>query len=130
MLRVFVKRPDQQTPAGQTVEDLVQTIHRMVLVRDKDVEPDDIDHLANKRVRAVGELLASQMRVGFARMEKVARERMTSADPESLLPSIILSIKPISASIKSFFSSNQLSSYMDQTNPLSELTNKRRLSTL
>ncbi|MER3413981.1 MAG: DNA-directed RNA polymerase subunit beta [Armatimonadota bacterium] len=113
-----------------TVEDLVQTIHRMVLVRDKDVEPDDIDHLANKRVRAVGELLASQMRVGFARMEKVARERMTSADPESLLPSIILSIKPISASIKSFFSSNQLSSYMDQTNPLSELTNKRRLSTL
>ncbi len=113
-----------------TVEDLAETVHRMVQVRDKEVEPDDIDHLANKRVRAVGELLASQMRTGFARMEKVARERMTSADPESLLPSIILSIKPVSSSIKSFFSSNQLSSYMDQTNPLSELTNKRRLSTL
>jgi DNA-directed RNA polymerase subunit beta len=91
---------------------------------------DDIDDLRNKRVRSIGELLQSQLRLGFVRMEKVARERMTSTDQENLLPGIILSVKPVSASIKSFFSSNQLSTFMDQTNPLSELTNKRRLSSL
>ncbi|MBL8047953.1 MAG: DNA-directed RNA polymerase subunit beta [Chthonomonas sp.] len=96
----------------------------------KEAERDDIDDLRNKRVRSVGELLAGQMRLGFVRMEKVARERMTSADQENLLPGIILSVKPVSASIKSFFSSNQLSTFMDQTNPLSEITNKRRLSSL
>lgn len=95
-----------------------------------EAERDDIDDLKNKRVRSVGELLQSQLRLGFVRMEKVARERMTSADPENLLPGIILSVKPVSASIKSFFSSNQLSTFMDQTNPLSEITNKRRLSSL
>ena len=95
-----------------------------------DAERDDIDDLKNKRVRSVGELLQSQLRLGFVRMEKVARERMTSADQDNLLPGIILSVKPVSASIKSFFSSNQLSTFMDQTNPLSEITNKRRLSSL
>jgi DNA-directed RNA polymerase subunit beta len=89
---------------------------------------DDIDHLENKRVRSVGELLYSQLRMGFLRMEKVAKERMTSMDAENIIPQVVLSVKPISASIKSFFGSSQLSQFMDQTNPLAELTHKRRLS--
>ncbi len=113
-----------------TSDDLAGTLLGMGPYLNKEVEHDDIDDLRNKRVRSVGELLQSQLRLGFVRMEKVARERMTSADQDNLLPSIILSVKPVSASIKSFFSSNQLSTFMDQTNPLSELTNKRRLSSL
>ena len=113
-----------------TAEDLASIMHAMVPYVLREAERDDIDDLKNKRVRSVGELLQSQLRLGFVRMEKVARERMTSTDQENLLPGIILSVKPVSASIKSFFSSNQLSTFMDQTNPLSELTNKRRLSSL
>jgi DNA-directed RNA polymerase subunit beta len=113
-----------------TIEDLVEGIFYMTKLWGNEVFGDDIDHLQNKRVRSVGELLLSQLRIGFVRMEKVARERMTSAEQDGLLPGIILSVKPVSASIKSFFSSNQLSTFMDQTNPLSELTNKRRLSSL
>ncbi|ARU40282.1 DNA-directed RNA polymerase subunit beta [Armatimonadetes bacterium Uphvl-Ar1] len=113
-----------------TSDDLARTLIEMEPYLKKEADHDDIDDLRNKRVRSIGELLASQLRLGFVRMEKVARERMTSADQENLLPSIILSVKPVSASIKSFFSSNQLSTFMDQTNPLSELTNKRRLSSL
>ncbi len=113
-----------------TSDDLARTMMEMQPYLTKEAEHDDIDDLRNKRVRSVGELLQSQLRLGFVRMEKVARERMTSADQDNLLPSIILSVKPVSASIKSFFSSNQLSTFMDQTNPLSELTNKRRLSSL
>ncbi len=113
-----------------TSEDLTGVLLEMIPYLTRDAERDDIDDLKNKRVRSVGELLQSQLRLGFVRMEKVARERMTSTDQENLLPGIILSVKPVSASIKSFFSSNQLSTFMDQTNPLSELTNKRRLSSL
>lgn len=91
---------------------------------------DDIDHLENKRIRSVGELLQDQLRMGFLRMEKVAKERMTSLDSENVIPQVILSVKPVSASIKSFFGSSQLSQFMDQTNPLAELTHKRRLSAL
>jgi len=113
-----------------TAEDLAMIMEKMVPYVNREAERDDIDDLKNKRVRSVGELLQSQLRLGFVRMEKVARERMTSTDQENLLPGIILSVKPVSASIKSFFSSNQLSTFMDQTNPLSEITNKRRLSSL
>ena len=113
-----------------TSDDLAGVLRAMEPYITKEAERDDIDDLRNKRVRSVGELLQSQLRLGFVRMEKVARERMTSADPDNLLPGIILSVKPVSASIKSFFSSNQLSTFMDQTNPLSEITNKRRLSSL
>jgi DNA-directed RNA polymerase subunit beta len=113
-----------------TSDDLAAVLRAMSPYLLKGAERDDIDDLRNKRVRSVGELLQSQLRLGFVRMEKVARERMTSADQDNLLPGIILSVKPVSASIKSFFSSNQLSTFMDQTNPLSELTNKRRLSSL
>ncbi len=113
-----------------TAEDLAGVLMEMEPYLRSEARRDDIDDLKNKRVRSVGELLQSQLRLGFVRMEKVARERMTSTDQENLLPGIILSVKPVSASIKSFFSSNQLSTFMDQTNPLSEITNKRRLSSL
>ena len=118
------------TARNLTAEDLAGILNAMVPYVLRESERDDIDDLKNKRVRSVGELLQSQLRLGFVRMEKVARERMTSTDQENLLPGIILSVKPVSASIKSFFSSNQLSTFMDQTNPLSEITNKRRLSSL
>ncbi|RYG44322.1 DNA-directed RNA polymerase subunit beta, partial [bacterium] len=118
------------TTRNLTCDDLAEILKAMLPYLERKAERDDIDDLKNKRVRSVGELLQSQLRLGFVRMEKVARERMTSTDQENLLPGIILSVKPISASIKSFFSSNQLSTFMDQTNPLSEITNKRRLSSL
>ncbi len=124
-----------------TKEDLVAILKYVINLnagegRDEEGKPfnmvstDDIDHLENKRIRSVGELLTSQLRMGFLRMEKVAKERMTQMDPDNVLPSVILSVKPISASIKSFFGSSQLSQFMDQTNPLAELTAKRRLSAL
>jgi DNA-directed RNA polymerase subunit beta len=91
---------------------------------------DDIDHLQNKRVRAVGELMQAQLRLGFLRMERVAKERMTSLEPEKMVAQSIISIKPISAQIKSFFGSGSLSQFMDQINPLAELAHKRRLSAL
>jgi len=91
---------------------------------------DDIDHLQNKRVRAVGEQLQTQLRTGFFRMERVARERMTNQEPEEMVPASVISIKPITAAINSFFGSGQLSQFMDQINPLAELAHKRRLSAL
>jgi len=91
---------------------------------------DDIDNLENKRVRAVGELLQNQLRLGFLRMERVARERMTSSDPDTVTAQNIISIKPITAAIKSFFGSGALSQFMDQTNPLAELAHKRRVSSM
>ncbi|MBR2733135.1 MAG: DNA-directed RNA polymerase subunit beta [Selenomonadaceae bacterium] len=91
---------------------------------------DDIDHLGNRRVRAVGELLANQFRIGMSRMERVVRERMTSTDPDIVTPQNLINIRPVVAAIKEFFGSSQLSQFMDQHNPLSELTHKRRLSAL
>lgn len=91
---------------------------------------DDIDHLQNKRVRPVGELLQAQLQTGFFRMERVAQERMTSLDPEEMVPAAVITIKPITAAINSFFGSGQLSQFMDQINPLAELAHKRRLSAL
>ena len=112
-----------------TREDLAGIIRYIIKLHAEQGTTDDIDHLENKRIRSVGELLISQLRMGFQRMEKVARERMTSSDA-NVLPQVILSVKPISASIKSFFGSSQLSQFMDQTNPLAELVAKRRLSAL
>jgi DNA-directed RNA polymerase subunit beta len=113
-----------------TRDDVVAIMRYIIKLSLAEGTVDDIDHLENKRVRSVGELLYSQLRLGFLRMEKVAKERMTSLDSENILPQVILSVKPISASIKSFFGSSQLSQFMDQTNPLAELTHKRRLSAL
>ena len=91
---------------------------------------DDIDHLANRRLRSVGELLQNQFRIGLSRMERVVKERMTIQDQEVITPQMLINIRPVSAAIKEFFGSSQLSQFMDQTNPLSELTHKRRLSAL
>jgi len=115
-----------------TKEDLVAILRYMVRLSEGDEEAsvDEIDHLVNKRVRCVGELLRDQFRLGFLRMERIARERMTSLDPEQVTPQAVISTKPISAAIKSFFGSSALSQFMDQTNPLAELTHKRRLSAL
>ncbi len=118
------------TARALTKEDLISIVKYIINLNAGEGMTDDIDHLENKRVRSVGELLCSQLRMGFQRMEKVAKERMTSLDNDNIIPQVILSVKPISASIKSFFGSSQLSQFMDQTNPLAELTAKRRLSAL
>ena len=91
---------------------------------------DDIDHLGNRRIRAVGELLQNQYRIGLSRMERVVRERMTTQDLEGISPQSLINIKPVTAAVKEFFGSSQLSQFMDQNNPLGELTHKRRLSAL
>ena len=91
---------------------------------------DDIDHLGNRRVRAVGELLQNQFRIGLLRMERVVKERMTIQDVESAKPNALINIRPVVAAMKEFFGGSQLSQFMDQTNPLAELTHKRRLSAL
>ncbi len=93
-------------------------------------KPDDIDHLGNRRVRTVGELIQNQFRIGLLRMERVIRERMTITDPAETAPSQLINIRPVVAAIKEFFGGSQLSQFMDQTNPLAELTHKRRLSAL
>ena len=91
---------------------------------------DDIDHLGNRRLKSVGELLQNQFRIGLSRMERVVRERMTIQDVEIITPQALINIRPVVAAIKEFFGSSQLSQFMDQTNPLAELTHKRRLSAL
>jgi DNA-directed RNA polymerase subunit beta len=115
-----------------TKEDLIAIVRYLIRLDGQDATAgtDEIDHLMNKRVRSVGELLQNQFRLGFLRMERIIRERMTSLDPENMTPQNVISTKPISAAIKSFFGSSQLSQFMDQTNPLAELTHKRRLSAL
>lgn len=91
---------------------------------------DDIDHLGNRRVRNVGELLQNQFRIGISRMERVVRERMSTQDPDLATPQALINIRPVTAAMKEFFGSSQLSQFMDQTNPLAELTHKRRMSAL
>jgi DNA-directed RNA polymerase subunit beta len=115
-----------------TKEDLIAILQYLIQLSEgnEDVTVDEIDHLMNKRVRCVGELLQNQFRIGFLRMERISRERMTSLDPEQVTPQSIISTKPISAAIKSFFGSSQLSQFLSQENPLSALTHKRRLSAL
>ena len=91
---------------------------------------DDIDHLGNRRIRCVGELLQNQFRIGLSRLERVVRERMTIQDLDVITPQTLINTKPITSAIREFFGSSQLSQFMDQTNPLSELTHKRRISAL
>ncbi|MDP6085070.1 MAG: DNA-directed RNA polymerase subunit beta [Nitrospinota bacterium] len=120
-------------PLGQrtlTQEDVVKTMVYLVGLRSAQGTVDDIDHLGNRRVRSVGELLENQFRIGLVRMERAIRERMSIIDLESAMPQDLINAKPIAAAIKEFFGSAQLSQFMDQTNPLSELTHKRRLSAL
>lgn len=113
-----------------TNEDILATIGYQLNVMDAVVTRDDIDHLGNRRLRSVGELLQNQFRVGLARMERVIRERMSIQNMEQVTPQVLINIRPVVASIKEFFGSSQLSQFMDQTNPLAELAHKRRLSAL
>ena len=113
-----------------TKEDVVATLQYLVKLRNGEGVLDDIDHLGNRRVRAVGELLANQVRIGLVRMERTVRERMNFRDEEQLTPQTLVNPKPVSAVIKDFFGRSQLSHFMDQINPLAELTHKRRLSAL
>ena len=113
-----------------TKEDLVKVIERMIYVNNGVDSEDDIDHLGNRRVKTVGELIQNQMRIGLLRMERVVRERMSIRDPEQVTPLGLINIRPVVASIREFFGGSQLSQFMDQTNPLAELTHKRRLSAL
>ena len=112
------------------VADIIASINYVFNLMSETGLPDDIDHLGNRRVRAVGELLQNQFRIGMARMERVVRERMTTQDAEIVTPQNLINIRPVVAAIKEFFGSSQLSQFMDQHNPLSELTHKRRLSAL
>lgn len=123
-----------------TIEDIVGTIRYLVALHRGDalmeygkevrVETDDIDHFGNRRLRTVGELIQNQVRTGLSRMERVVRERMTTQDVEAITPQTLINIRPVVASIKEFFGTSQLSQFMDQTNPLSGMTHKRRLSAL
>ncbi|MDQ3701661.1 MAG: DNA-directed RNA polymerase subunit beta, partial [Chloroflexota bacterium] len=113
-----------------TPDDLVAIVRNMVILNRDQGRPDDIDHLGNRRIRAVGELIQNQFRIGLLRMERVIKERMTIQDPESATPAALVNIRPVVAAMKEFFGGSQLSQFMDQTNPLAELTHKRRLSAL
>ena len=113
-----------------TREDILAAVNYMVTLFKGVGHIDDIDHLGNRRLRSVGELLQNQFRIGLSRMERVVRERMTIQDVDAITPQALINIRPVSAAIKEFFGSSQLSQFMDQTNPLSELTHKRRLSAL
>ena len=111
-------------------EDIIGVIRELVELRDGRGEVDDIDHLGNRRVRSVGELMENQYRVGLLRMERAIRERMSSVDIDTVMPQDLINAKPAAAAVREFFGSSQLSQFMDQTNPLSEVTHKRRLSAL
>ncbi len=112
------------------LEDIVAAVNYLITLPSGLGHTDDIDHLGNRRLRSVGELLQNQFRIGLARMERVVRERMTIQDVDVITPQALINIRPVVASMKEFFGSSQLSQFMDQTNPLSELTHKRRLSAL
>ncbi|MDK2824273.1 MAG: DNA-directed polymerase subunit beta [Clostridia bacterium] len=113
-----------------TKEDIIAVIKYLIKLVKGEGRPDDIDHLGNRRLRSVGELLQNQFRIGLSRMERVVRERMTIQDVDVITPQVLINIRPVVAAIKEFFGSSQLSQFMDQTNPLAELTHKRRLSAL
>ncbi|MHB8986213.1 MAG: DNA-directed RNA polymerase subunit beta, partial [Eubacteriales bacterium] len=113
-----------------TKDDITETLRYLLRLMNGEGQKDDIDHLGNRRLRSVGELLQNQFRIGLSRMERVVRERMTIQDVDVITPQVLINIRPVVASIKEFFGSSQLSQFMDQTNPLAELTHKRRLSAL
>ena len=117
-------------PKHITKEDIIASINSNIDLEYGIGNDDDIDHLGNRRIRAVGELLQNQYRIGLSRMERVVRERMTTQDKDTVTPQSLINIKPVTAAVKEFFGSSQLSQFMDQNNPLSELTHKRRLSAL
>ena len=124
------KNLSELIPKHITKEDIIASINYNMHLEAGVGTSDDIDHLGNRRIRAVGELLQNQYRIGLSRMERVVRERMTTQDMEGISPQSLINIKPVTAAVKEFFGSSQLSQFMDQNNPLAELTHKRRLSAL
>ena len=130
LLDALKKRSYELVPRHITFEDIMASINYNLHLEYGIGNVDDIDHLGNRRIRCVGELLQNQFRIGLARLERVVRERMTTQDLEEVTPQSLINIRPVTAAIKEFFGSSQLSQFMDQNNPLAELTHKRRLSAL
>ena len=130
LVKTIQERYDELVPKCITTEDIVASINYLLNLSHGLGKPDDIDHLANRRIRCVGELLQNQFRIGLTRLERVVRERMTIQDLDVITPQTLINTKPITSAIREFFGSSQLSQFMDQTNPLSELTHKRRISAL
>lgn len=130
LIKAIEKSVNELIPKHITKEDIFATVNYNMHIEEHIGSKDDIDHLGNRRIRAVGELLQNQYRIGLTRMERVVRERMTTQDIDSITPQSLINIKPVTAAVKEFFGSSQLSQFMDQNNPLSELTHKRRLSAL
>ena len=128
--RVLKERYDELVPKHIVTEDMIASINYVLNLQYGIGRIDDIDHLGNRRIRCVGELLQNQFRIGLTRLERVVRERMTIQDLDVVTPQTLINTKPITSSIREFFGSSQLSQFMDQTNPLSELTHKRRVSAL
>ena len=130
LVKVIEQRIDELIPKHITTEDMIASVSYLLNLSHGVGNVDDIDHLANRRIRCVGELLQNQFRIGLTRLERVVRERMTIQDLDVVTPQTLINTKPITSSIREFFGSSQLSQFMDQTNPLSELTHKRRISAL
>jgi len=130
LVKMIEERFDELVPKTLTTEDIIASINYLFNLSHGLGVADDIDHLANRRIRCVGELLQNQFRIGLTRLERVVRERMTIQDLDVITPQTLINTKPITSSIREFFGSSQLSQFMDQTNPLSELTHKRRISAL
>ena len=128
--KVLKQREEELVPKHVTTEDIIASISYLLGLDYGLGEIDDIDHLGNRRIRCVGELLQNQFRIGLTRLERAVRERMTTQDLDVVTPQTLINTKPITSSIREFFGSSQLSQFMDQTNPLSELTHKRRISAL
>ena len=128
--KVLKERKEELIPKHVTTEDIIASINYLFNLDHGIGNIDDIDHLGNRRIRCVGELLQNQFRIGLTRLERVVRERMTIQDLDVVTPQTLINTKPITSSIREFFGSSQLSQFMDQTNPLSELTHKRRISAL
>ncbi|WP_198245300.1 DNA-directed RNA polymerase subunit beta [methane-oxidizing endosymbiont of Gigantopelta aegis] len=123
-------REEIEGPGTLSKEDIIDVLKELIKIRNGHGTVDDIDHLGNRRVRSVGEMIENQFRVGLVRVERAVRERLTLADSEGYMPQEIINAKPVSASVKEFFGSSQLSQFMDQNNPLSQVTHKRRVSAL
>ncbi len=130
LVKVLRQREEELIPKHITTEDMIASVSYLLGLEYGLGEIDDIDHLGNRRIRCVGELLQNQFRIGLTRLERVVRERMTTQDLDVVTPQTLINTKPITSSIREFFGSSQLSQFMDQTNPLSELTHKRRISAL